>query len=142
MTYIDQPWFTILQDATQRMQRSKVAEALGVSAPTISQVLNGSGKYGSGEASTAKLAERVIHVFGRYPCPYLTEQNGQTHVIDADTCRAHAHRPAPAGSPRDMQFWQACNQCQHKAHTAPHTPREVKPRTQRNQAAPAAKEPS
>lgn len=128
MSYRNQPWFALLQEVSSRMQRKQVATILDVSPPTLSQVLNSSGKYGTGEAKTDKVAERVIHHFGRYECPYLTEQNGQSEVIDADTCRTHAHRAAPAGSPRDMQFWQACNQCPHKAHTAPHAPREVKPR--------------
>lgn len=128
MSYRQEPWFPLLQGVCSRMQRKQVADILGVSPPTLSQVLNASGKYGTGEASTEKVAQRVIHHFGRYECPYLTEQNGQSHVIDADTCRIHAHRPAPVGSPRDMQHWQACNQCPHKAHTAPHVPREVRPR--------------
>jgi len=127
--YQKEPWFALLQGACERMQRKVVADTLGVSAPLLSQVLNASGKYGTGEAKTDKVAERVIHHFGRYECPSLTEQNGQSHVIDADTCRTHAHRPAPAGSPRDMQHWQACNKCPHKVHTAPHEPRAVKPRS-------------
>lgn len=140
--YRNEPWFSLLTGVCQRMQRKQVADTLGVSAPLLSQVLNGSGKYGTGEAKTDKIAARVIHHFGRYECPYLSEQNGQSHVIDADTCRIHAHRPAPVGSPRDMQHWQACNQCSHKAHTAPHAPREPKPRSPRSQAAPGAKESS
>lgn len=130
-SYQDQPWFALLQRTCESMTRKEVADTLGVSAPTLSQVLNASGKYGTGEARTDKVAERVVHHFGRYECPYLTEQNGQSEVIDADTCRDHAHRPAPVGSPRAMQHWQACNQCIHKKHTAPHTPREVKPRKQK-----------
>lgn len=128
MTYKNEPWFSLLQTACQSQLRCKVAEALGVSAPTLSQVLNGSGKYGTGEASTAKLADRVMHTFGRYECPHLTEQNGSPHVITSDECRVFAHRPAPVGSPRDMQHWQSCNTCPHKAHTAAPALREVKPR--------------
>lgn len=130
MTYQNEPWFALLKGVCERMQRKQVAATLGVSAPTLSQVLNASGKYGTGEAGTDKVAERVIHHFGRYECPYLTEQNGHSEVIDADTCRTHAHRSAPVGSPRAMQHWQACNQCVHKQHTAPHEPRAVKPRKQ------------
>lgn len=128
MTYQNEPWFALLQTACQTQMRCKVAESLGVSAPLLSQVLNGSGKYGTGEASTAKLADRVMHTFGRYDCPHLSEQNGAPHVITSDECRVFAHRPAPVGSPRDMQHWQACNTCAHKAHTAPPIAREVKPR--------------
>lgn len=133
MTYKDQAWFALLQSRAQAMPRKLVAHALGVSAPVVSQVLNGSGKYGSGEASTDKLAEKVIHTFGRFACPHLTEQSGTSEpvVINAEQCRAYAHRPAPTGSPRDMQHWQACNTCPHKAHTAPVAPREVKVRKPR-----------
>lgn len=129
MSYRAEPWFSLLVSAAGRMQRKQVADILGVSPPTLSQVLNASGKYGTGEAKTDKVAERVIHHFGRYECPHLSEQNGEPRVIDADACRDYAHRAAPTGSPRAMQHWQACNACVHKAHTAPHEPRVVKPRS-------------
>lgn len=131
MKYKKEPWFALLQGACDRMKRKDVALALGVSPPVISQVLNASGKYGSGEAGTDKLAAKVVHTFGRYPCPHLSAQSGfgpDAVVITAEECRGYAHRPAPTGSPRDMQHWQACNACPHKAHTAPPEPREVKPR--------------
>lgn len=127
-SYMAAPWFALLTGACEASNRSLVATALAVSPPVISQVLNGSGKYGTGQASTDKLAERVLHTYGRYACPHLTEQQGEATVVTADECRAYAHRPAPAGSPRDMQHWQACLQCPHKAHTAPAVPRESKPR--------------
>lgn len=135
MTYKTEPWFALLQTACQSQQRQKVAEILGVSPPLLSQVLNGSGKYGMGEASTTRLADRVTHTFGRYECPHLSEQAGASHVITSAECRAFAQRPAPSGSPRDMQHWQACNACPHKAHTAPPVVREGKPRGARAQAA-------
>jgi hypothetical protein len=131
MSYKNEPWFALLEKQCDGMKRQQVATALGVSAPTVSQVLNCSGKYGTGEASTDKIAEKVIHTFGKYSCPHLSEQAGfgdQAVVITAEECRAYAHRPAPTGSPRDMQHWQACNTCPHKAHSAPPQPREVKPR--------------
>lgn len=128
MSYQQEPWFALLQAAAQTHPRKDVAAMLGVSAPTVSQVLNASGKYGSGTASTLQLAERVIHTFGRYECPHLTEQASEPRVITADKCRTFAHRPAPSGSPRDMQHWQACQQCPHRAASAPPAPREVKPR--------------
>jgi hypothetical protein len=40
-------------------------------ATTLSLVLNGGGLYGSGRASTERIAERVIHTYGRYICPHL-----------------------------------------------------------------------
>ncbi|MBX3588830.1 MAG: hypothetical protein KF796_19535 [Ramlibacter sp.] len=136
MSYMKEPWFALLQAAGKTHKRAKLALMLGLSAPVISQVLNGSGKYGQGTASTDNVAEKVVHTFGRYPCPHLSEQTGfGDHAVEitADQCRAYAHRPAPAGSPGDMQHWQACQRCPHKAHTAPPIAREVKPRKSRNQ---------
>ncbi|MGE4244179.1 hypothetical protein [Ramlibacter sp.] len=140
MSYQDQPWFALLTERASSLSRKLVAGALGVSAPVISQVLNGTGKYGSGAASTDKLAEKVVHTFGRFPCPHLTEQSAAAEpvVITAEQCRGFAHRPVPTGSPRDMQHWQACNGCTHKAHTAPPQPREVKPRKKATTSTPEA----
>jgi hypothetical protein len=135
MSYTKEPWFALLESQCAQLKRGKVAALLNVSAPTVSQVLNCSGKYGTGEASTDRLAEKVIHTFGRYACPHLSEQSGfgdEAVVITAEECRAYAHRDAPTGSPRAMQHWQACNACPHKAHTAPAQPREVKPRKKTN----------
>ncbi|MFC2588542.1 MAG: hypothetical protein ACFNZS_00960 [Ottowia sp.] len=127
--YKRKTWFALLVSRCESTPRAKVARQLGVSPATVSQVLNGSGLYGSGQASTEHIAERVVHTFGRYPCPYLTEEaGGVEQVITAAQCRAYAHRPAPTGSPRDMQHWQACRQCSHAEHSAPPAPREIKPR--------------
>ncbi len=131
-TYTTQPWFALLKAAAETMQRKALAQLLGVSAPQISQVLNGTGRYGSGQASTQKLAAKVLHNLGRYECPHLSEQQGSSIVIDASACRGFAHRKAPTGSPRDMQHWQACNTCPHKAHTAAPQARAVVPRKQKN----------
>lgn len=128
--YMTEQWFDLLRDACKRLARKDVAEAIGVSAPVVSQALNGSGKYGSGQASTDKLAQKVMHTFGQYKCPHLSEQatDGQAVIITAEQCRGYAHRDAPTASARDMRHWQACNSCPHKALTAPPQPREVKPR--------------
>lgn len=131
MKYKTQPWFALLENAARTMPRKSVALALGVSAPQVSQVLNATGKYGSGEATTDKIADKVLHTFGRYVCPHLSEQSGfgPDHVvISAEQCRGYAHRPAPTANPHDMRHWQACNSCVHKVHTAPPVLREVKSR--------------
>lgn len=131
--YRDEQWYEVLQVALNGKQRKTVAEELGISAPALSQVLNRSGKYGSGKASTDRIAERVVHVYGRYECPYLSEQAGEPRIVTGDDCRLYAHRQPPVGSPRDMQHWQACNSCMHKAACAPMPPAEPpkprKPRT-------------
>lgn len=138
MNYQTEPWFAMLQAACKDRSRVKVSELLGVSAPLLSQVLNASGKYGTGEAKTDRIGERVIHVFGRYECPHLTAERGESTLIEASVCAINAHRPAPVGSPRDMQFWQACNGCSHKAPSAPPVAREIKPRKPRTPPADAS----
>ena len=126
--YMSESWFELLQKRTEGKQRTQVAKTLGISPATLSQVLNGSGEYGKGTASTSRVADKVIHTFGRYVCPHLTEEaGGVSQEVTADQCRAHAHRSAPS-TPRDMRHWQACNQCPHKAASAPPVARAVQPR--------------
>ncbi len=127
-TYMQEPWFALLRERSHGTPRVRIAKELGVSGAALSQVLNGSGLYGTGEASTARIADRVIHTFGRYPCPHLSTEAGHTQVITAEQCRVFAHRPAPTASPRDIQHWQACRQCPHREASAPPIPREVIPR--------------
>ena len=126
--YMSESWFELLQKRTEGQQRTQVAKTLGISPATLSQVLNGSGEYGKGTASTARVADKVVHTFGRYVCPHLTEEaGGVSQEVTADQCRAHAHRSAPS-TPRDMRHWQACTQCPHKAASAPPVARVVQPR--------------
>lgn len=127
--YMTEPWFALLQSRCQGAVQARVAKQLGISGTALSMVLNGTGPYGSGSASTSRFADRVVHTFGRYPCPHLSsEAGGVERVITADECRAYAHCPPPTGSPRAMQHWQACHQCAHKASSAPPEPREVRAR--------------
>lgn len=129
LAYMQEPWYALLLARTQGQQRNQVATQLGVSAATLSQVLNGSGEYGKGTASTTRFADKVMHTFGRYVCPHLSaEAGGDQRMVSAEQCRAYAHAAPPTGSPRAMQHWQACRQCPHKAASAPPVPREPKPR--------------
>lgn len=126
--YMSESWFELLRLRTEGQKRTQVAKTLGISPATLSQVLNGSGEYGKGTASTSRVADKVVHTFGRYVCPHLTEEaGGVSQEVTADQCRAHAHRSAPS-TPRDMRHWQACNQCPHKAASAPPVARVVQPR--------------
>lgn len=132
LAYMSEPWFALLQSRTEGQQRTQVAKQLGISAGALSQVLNGSGEYGKGTASTARIADKVVHTYGRYVCPHLTEEaGGEQQVITAEQCRGYAHRAAPR-TPRDMQHWQACRQCPHKAASAPPVPREPQPRPKKS----------
>lgn len=126
MTYRQEPWFALLRSRVdaEGATQADIARQLGISGGALSQVLNGTGAYGSGTASTERIGDRVIHTFGRYACPHLTDEaGGEPQVITAERCRAYAHRPAPTSSPRDMQHWQACRACKHMAASAPPVPR-------------------
>jgi hypothetical protein len=132
----------MLHTACTSTPRAQVATRLGVSAPVVTQVLNGTGAYGSGKASTAKLFIKVEATFGHWACPHLTEQSdsGAPQVITAARCRELAHRTVPTGSPRDLAHWQACRKCPHYVPTTPPVARPVVPRKHRpaDAAAPAA----
>lgn len=123
LPYQDSPWFALLRDRARQpgAVRAHIARQLGISPAALSQVLNSSGAYGSGAASTARVAERVMRTFGGYACPHLSaEAGGEERVVTADQCRTFAHRPAPTASPRDMRHWQACLQCSHRETSASH----------------------
>lgn len=124
LEYMSEQWYELLASAAQRHRRQAVAVMLDVSPAVITQVLNGTGKYGTGAARTDRIASRVVHTFGRYPCPHLSAEDGAERIVTGDDCRVYAHRPAPIGSPRQMQHWQACQTCPHKAATAPAAPKE------------------
>ncbi|MDH1333243.1 hypothetical protein N5D77_05955 [Comamonas thiooxydans] len=134
LAYQSEPWFAMLSNRVQQpgAVRAQVARQLGISAAALSQVLNGSGCYGDGTAKTDRIADKVVHTFGRYSCPHLTaESGGDDQVITAEQCRSYAHREAPTSSPREMQHWQACRQCKHRDASAPPVARPLKTRGSR-----------
>lgn len=129
-SYMSESWFAILQARVDQpgAVRAHIAKQLGIGPAALSQVLNASGLYGTGVASTKTIANKVVHTFGRYACPHLTDESGgDVQVITAEQCRTFAHRSAPT-APREMKHWQACNQCAHKEDSAPPIPRAVQPR--------------
>jgi transcriptional regulator with XRE-family HTH domain len=115
--YMSEPWFGLLLQRVdaEGVTQASIAKQLGISSGALSQVLHGKGAYGNGTASTTRIADRVIHTYGRYPCPHLSAEAGEERVITAEQCRAHAHRPPPAD-------------CQHLAASAPPVPRAVQHR--------------
>lgn len=129
MAYMHEPWYGLLSAACEREDQRKVAQRMGVSDSMVSQALRGTGAYGNGKASTKKLADRVLHKFGSYECPHLTEQYGEPRVITAAECRSYAHRATPPiGSPGLMQHWRACATCPHKPLSAPPVLKPPRPR--------------
>jgi hypothetical protein len=128
-TYMQADWYLLLQQRCQGAVQGQIAKALGISGTALSMVLNGTGPYGDGSASTVRIADRVRHTYGRYVCPHLTEESGgEPQDVTAEQCRAYAHCPPPTGSPRAMQHWQACRQCAHRAASAPPVERTPVPR--------------
>lgn len=130
-SYRDEPWFALLVQTCQARSQRTVALAVGLSEGAISQVLNGTGFYGSGKASTARIGQLVTHRFGRFQCPHLTALFEEPREIPGDECAAHAHGPVPTGSPGAIAHWRACQTCPHRAYTAPPEPRIPRPRKAR-----------
>lgn len=127
LPYMHEPWFAMLTDAIRASDQSAVARQLARSPSLINQVIKGTGAYGTGAASTAAIAKRVMDTFGQWPCPFLGDGSDE-RLISAAQCRGYAHRDAPAGSPRDLQHWRACRECPNKARSAPPVARPVIPR--------------
>ena len=113
-------WIEILRaDIVASGSIGKTAERVGVSRPTLSQILNGCGHYGSGKASTAKVEEKVMNSIGLVTCPFLTEYHGTEHRITGLECREHAYRDSPPTHvPREMQHWRACQNCEKRVKPA------------------------
>lgn len=120
--YMAEEWFQLFKSACESLSQQAVARRLGVSGGMVSQVLRGTGAYGSGQASTAKFAKRVQVRLGRFECPFLTQEFREPRLVTADDCRRHGHSEAAISSYLQGQHWRACQTCQHFASTAPPPP--------------------
>ena len=96
-------WFEILQKEVAASSQSAVAKKLGYSVTTVNQILKG--KY---LGKPDKVAVRIIDVFAKVTCPYLSEE------IDIAICQEHANSKAPSHNPTKMQHWRACQACPNK----------------------------
>lgn len=63
--YMAEAWFAILRHQAGCMVHRALARALQIHDSTLSQVLNGTGHYGTGRCNTSRIARRVLRVF----CP-------------------------------------------------------------------------
>lgn len=106
--YMDTVWFAGLMDEVRRTSKTAVAEKLGFSRSSISQVCNGCGPYGNGRADTANIELAYRRHYEQLICPHTHKQVGIVH------CRETALRPAPSHNPMQTLQWQACQQCQYK----------------------------
>ena len=111
--YMREACFALLAAQCTKQRHYAVAAQLGISTTALSLVLRGHGPYGTGAASTARIAQRVLRAFGSYPCPHLTREAEvrQPVLVDAAFCRRTALTAPPTTSPRQMQLWRACRQC-------------------------------
>ena len=63
--YMAEAWFAILRHQAGCMVHRALARALQIHESTLSQVLGGTGHYGTGRCTTRRVAHRVLRVF----CP-------------------------------------------------------------------------
>lgn len=106
--YMSTDWFKSLQAEVSKSTVTAVAVQMGICRPKLAQVLNGSGLYGSGKASTAKIEAEYRRTFEQITCTFNSKQVSIAH------CREHALRPAPTHNPRLMMQWQSCQTCPNK----------------------------
>ena len=95
----DTPWLKALRDERTRTSQARVAERLGISEATVSQVLSGTYK-----ASTERIERRVRgELLGeQVECPVLME-------ISVRLCQDVQERPRGSGSnPTYQQCYVAC----------------------------------
>jgi len=105
-------WRELLEREVAASSIAQVARQLGVSRSAVSQVLNACGPYGTGKASVASIACRVLQVLGFVACPFLSDFKGEAVTITRTQCRRVALKAsAPLGSPRELRHWRACQGC-------------------------------
>lgn len=79
-----------------------IAEKLGYSHTAITLYVNG--KYPGG---IARLEARIVEVYSRIACPFLTRD------ISLADCTQYRTQDCPTSSPMAVRHWQACKSCAH-----------------------------
>lgn len=112
LPYMNENWYSVLRAEVEMTSMTAAAKKLGVSRGLVSQIIHGSGLYGSGVASTKAVADRVTKTFVvQLQCPFLSAHQAEPRYISGADCRAFAYRPAPTSSPVDVSHWRACSTC-------------------------------
>jgi len=75
--YMAEAWFVILRHQAGGMVHRALARALQIHESTLSQVLGGTGHYGTGRCTTRRVAHRVLRVF----CPHQRVQARQLSLV-------------------------------------------------------------
>lgn len=94
----EQAWMRILREQTDKTSISDVARQIGYSRPTVSLVLSGDYKGGTGKIAAAVIAKFTNHV----QCPFLG------YAIEQAECGDHQSRPMPTSDPHALRHWHAC----------------------------------
>ncbi|MXS82243.1 helix-turn-helix domain-containing protein [Nitrosomonas oligotropha] len=111
MSYQNEHWFKVLLNAVDTFNsqswngkggKKKVADMLGLSRPTISQIMNG--KY---LASPGRVAKKVLDVLTRVHCPYLNAE------ITAQECLDIRSGETPSHDPMRLAHRRMCRTCSH-----------------------------
>ena len=107
--YKDERWFKLLLQAVDETSVTTVAARLSAgydrpySRAAISQII-----HGLYIARPDKIAERVMKLFDRWPCPYLNTD------ISGEDCRDTRSGPTPSHNPAALAHRRMCKTCQHK----------------------------
>jgi len=105
-------WRDLLVAEVGATSIAATARRIGVSRSALSQVINACGPYGTGRASVAGIAERVVQTLGRVTCPFLSAFKGENVTLSRVQCRRVALRATPPlNSPRELKHWRACQGC-------------------------------
>ncbi|MBL8500660.1 MAG: helix-turn-helix transcriptional regulator [Nitrosomonas sp.] len=111
MSYQNEHWFKVLLNAVDTFNRQSwngkggkkaVADMLGLSRPTISQIMNGSYL-----ASPGRVAKKVLDVLTRVHCPYLNSE------ITAQECVDIRSGETPSHDPMRLAHRRMCRTCSH-----------------------------
>ncbi len=108
---MNEPWFQLLRQEIEATSMTAVAARLRVSRGAVSQVFNGTGLYGTGQASAEKFGERVRTMSTQMRCPFLSSVTGEEQFITGSECSAFAYRECPTSSSLATRHWQHCRAC-------------------------------
>lgn len=110
-------WRVLLQQAVNAGKTpTQIAADIGVARSTVSAIVccTPSSPYNNGKANPARIAERVLTVYGQYPCPFLTEGSGHPELVNVATCRRYSGGEQPTHNPGAAAHWRACQGCERK----------------------------
>ncbi len=89
----------------------QVAEKIGVSRSTLSQIINRCGLYGTGKASIAAIVAKTMASLGTYECPHMQQAGRAEYMVTGVLCRAYAYREPPTNNATEIRHWRACQEC-------------------------------